>query len=144
MNRGCRPDPKTMPVTREYAEGHERIFGKTTRKTGRYVWDSEAKAMIPYEERRLELAAHRVVTDRYMEGSRTVDGIDISSRQKRNAYKKAMGVEDTSDFKETSAKARKSIEAMFTSGGDWRVHKERREDVGRAAYEVMSRKRVRR
>lgn len=133
-----------MPVTREYAEGHERVFGKTERKTGRYVWDGELKAMVPYEERRLSLARNHVFTDRFMENDRTIDGVDISSRSKRNAYKKAMGVEDTSDFKETTAKARKSIEAMFTSGGDWRVHKERREDIGRAAYEVMSRKRARR
>lgn len=146
MNKGCRPDPKTMPVTREYAEGHERTFGKSERKTGRWFFNPKTKQMEEIGANWEPTNARNVGRhgDFYMDGAHTVDGVDIGSRRKRNDYKRAAGVEDSSDFKNTIAEQTKIREAFFTSGGDWREHKERREDIGRAAYEVQTQARRRR
>lgn len=101
MNKGLRPDPRTMPVTREYAEGHERTFGNTEKKPGRYVWDPVAKALVPvaeYEPNR-DAAKSRLFTDRYMEKDRATDGTDISNRRRRKEYMKMRGLADASDYK---------------------------------------------
>lgn len=70
-----------------------------------------------------------VVTDRYMEGVRATDGVDIGSRQKRREYMRVTGLADADDFSDAfRAKVRKEREQQDTQ--------ERREALGRAAYEL--------
>jgi hypothetical protein len=47
----------------------------------------------PPEETQTQMAIHApILVDRYMEGTRTVEGIDIGSRRKRREYMKQTGV----------------------------------------------------
>lgn len=69
----------------------------------------------------------------YMDGLRAVDGTDISSKKKRRDYMRAMGVTDSSDFSPAYyERVRKDAQRE-----DYR---ERREAIGRAAYEVLDRR----
>ena len=79
-----------------------------------------------------------VFGDGYMDGVQAPDGSDIGSRRKRRDWMRTTGSADLSDFKESGAKAAARREDYLTTGGD---HKERREQVGRALYNVkMGRK----
>lgn len=71
---------------------------------------------------------------------RATDGTDISSRTKRREYMRQKGVTDASDFAETWAKAQKEREA-FRRGEQ--SNPERREALGRIAYQMEQRKRRR-
>lgn len=76
-----------------------------------------------------DVAVVPVVTDRYMEGVRATDGADIGSRSKRREYMKALGLADADDFSDSfRAKVRQEREQQDTQ--------ERREVLGRAAYEL--------
>jgi hypothetical protein len=84
---------------------------------------------VPVEDGRVP-----VFTDRYMEGVRTTDGIDIGSRQKRRDYMRANGLADADDYSDdfrARVKAERAREDM--------AHL--RETVGRTAYEVKHGKR---
>ena len=97
----------------------------------RFRWDLEAKALVEVGE---DYAPHDavvpVVTDRYMEGVRTVEGVDIGSRRKRREYMRLAGVADTSDFRGVWEKAAKDRQQELSSG-----NRERREAVERALYQ---------
>ena len=99
----------------------------------RYRWDTQLKKLVPVKED-MEYTArqgHRV--DLYMAGMRTIDGVDISSKRKRQEYMKATGVADTSDFSpDYYEKVRKERQAEEA--------RDRREDIGRAAYQVLDRR----
>lgn len=68
-----------------------------------------------------------IMVDRFMEGARTQDGIDIGSRTKRRDYMKATGSADTSDF------SRGFIEKV-KKDRDAAVARETRETVARIAW----------
>lgn len=97
----------------------------------RFRWNDETQAL---EEVASDYEPHDatqpVYTDRYMEGVRTIDGVDISSRRKRRDYMRAAGVTDAADFKDTWAQKAKEREAAFKPG-----NKERREAIARAMYQ---------
>lgn len=102
MNKGCRPDPKTMPVTKEYAENHERIFGgKSRAKPGRYVFDPVTKEMVLYngESNRDSALNSGVMSGRHYENTAATDGTDIGSRTKHKDYMKQNGMAHMSDYK---------------------------------------------
>jgi hypothetical protein len=73
--------------------------------------------------------------DRSYDGSRTVDGVDISTRTKHREYMKARGLTHPSDFKNEWVQARAQRDDFFTTGGD---HKARREIVERALHEAIN------
>lgn len=76
--------------------------------------------------------------DRHYDGMRTTDGIAIDSRSKHREYMRRTGLTTADDFKGQWEQDRKVRDDMFTTGGD---HRARRDDVGRAVYEVMERNR---
>ncbi len=78
-----------------------------------------------------------VFTDRYMEGLRTDDGVDIGSRSKRREYMHVNGVADVSDYRETWAKAEKQRAAFFQ--GKPHDTEARRQDIARALETVKQR-----
>ena len=79
----------------------------------RYRWNDETQAL---EEVSPDYDPHDPVsgpvTDLYMDGVRSTDGVDIGSRKKRQAYMKANGLADTSDYTQTWEKAAKQREAI--------------------------------
>jgi len=100
-----------------------------------YVWDDATQSLrevgTDFDVTPRNLPAP--VTDLYMDGTRTADGIDIGSRKKRRDYMRAAGVADVSDYTETWAKAEKQREQFFAGQHD---KKARREAVERAAYQL--------
>jgi hypothetical protein len=144
-NKGCRPDPKTMPVTKEYAEGHARIFKNKRRQPGRYVWDSEKSRMVPLSEYVVKDSNYHakpmVFTDRYMEGLVTYDTKeDIGTRRKRKEYMERHGLVDPQDSVQMKAKLRNEWGQML-AGTHAPTNKQAQETFGRKLYEIESRKR---
>lgn len=146
-------DIRTHPVTREYEQGHERAFGerKPTRR-GRFVcrpghpradelgmvhvddlgnWDGDKDERVP------------VLTDRYMEGVRSTDGVDIGSRSKRRDYMQANGLVDSSDLKGEFERAAKERYEKRT-GTHEPTRRAIRDLVGRTAWELTEQARKRR
>lgn len=76
-----------------------------------------------------------VMTDRYMEGVQATDGTDIGSRRKRRDYMRANNLCDADDFKGVWRAARKERESIG------QPNRERREQVGRALYEIERKRR---
>lgn len=70
-------------------------------------------------------------TDAFMDGDRATDGTDIGSRAKRRAYMKANNLADTSDYRETWARAAKEREAAQSGRHDTQA---RREAIARALH----------
>ena len=106
MNKGLRPDPRTMPVSKEYEDGFEKTFGKNRSKyrSGRWKWSKELGKLIEVggpEDEGVEDQARNsgVMCDRFMEGAKAPDGTDISNRKRYREYKKRSGATDASDYK---------------------------------------------
>lgn len=68
------------------------------------------------------------------------DGTPINTRHRHREYLKANGLAMASDFKETLPRAEQRRRDIATVGGDQAMRRERREQVGRAAYELKQRK----
>lgn len=66
------------------------------------------------------------------------DGTDLSTRKKHREYMKAKGVTTADDFKETWAKQAEDRAKFYRGDFD---HKARREQLGRAMYQLEKRKR---
>jgi hypothetical protein len=151
-------DAKTTPVTPEYASNHERIFGERSARHGTYVMRCSACDGVTHPEGARLYRCGRcgadtygallaseapafnappttvpVVTDRHYEGIAATDGTDIGSRVKRREYMRRNALADADDFKGEWSKAQKERDAMRRGEHDRR---ERREAIGRAAYEV--------
>ena len=85
-------------------------------------WDSEQQAKNA-----------PIMVDRFYEGARTLDGIDIGSRSKMKAYMKATGVTHSSDFS-----PRYYEQVKKDKEREDRRH--RRDAVARSFYEVIDRR----
>ncbi len=83
-----------------FREGHDRTFGASGVKGGRWIWDARRKEMVraeDYEPEPMALNAP-IIADRIHEGTISpIDGSDIGSRAKRREHMKAHGVEDATD-----------------------------------------------
>lgn len=106
----------------------------------RYVWDPASKSLVEVgaEWSDAEKRADTPTEEISYGGLRATDGTDISSRKKRAEYMRRNNLTDAADFAETWAKAQKEREA-FRRGE--RVNPERREALGRIAYEMEKRRR---
>ena len=95
----------------------------------RYRWDPMLKALV-------EIGAEWTPTSRqvaradvsYMDGLKTIDGIDISSKRKRREYMKAANVVDTSDYSEAYLEGQKKAREREDASN-------RREVLERAWYQ---------
>jgi hypothetical protein len=84
-----------------YEEGYERVFGdRKPVVRGRWIWDERTQKLVRAEDYvpPSEALSAPIMTDRFYEGVRTVDGVDIGSRRKRRDYMKARGLADGDDF----------------------------------------------
>lgn len=92
---------RSHPATTEYRENHERTFGeRQPGQRGRWVWDARQGKLVRADEYQPEPQALNapILTDRFMEGHRTLEGEDIGSRRKRLEYMKRNGLVDANDF----------------------------------------------
>jgi hypothetical protein len=132
---------KTKPLTEEYAEGFDRSFGARVRvQGGRFLY----RPGHPQANERGFVPAHlvdqpvahgvEISVDRNYENLRTSDGVTINSRRQHRDYMKANGVTHMSDFKGVWDKA--AQERSKVAQGEHDV-KARREEVGRAVYELQ-------
>ena len=85
----------------------------------------------------------QLMTGGFYEGLQATDGTPIDTRARYHAYLKQTGAAAPGDFVETLAQKKAEREAFFKEGGDWRMKKDRMEDVRQAAYEVRQRGRRR-
>ena len=83
----------------------------------------------------------QISMDRHYENTVALDGTDIGSRRKCNEYMRQNGLTRPDDYKETWAKAAEQRAKFYTEGGDARMRAERRDDVGRALYQLETRRR---
>jgi hypothetical protein len=102
----------------------------------RYRWDTTQKKLVPITDEWTPTARQGPRVDLYMDGIAAPDGTDISSKRKRREYMKRNNLADTSDYTQTWAAAERARRE-----GTPQERKERREDVSRAAYEVLDRRR---
>jgi len=83
-----------------------------------------------------EIRRVAIVGDRYYDGLRTSDGIDISSRVKHKAYMKRTGLTTADDFKETWRKAEE--QRINEKRG---IDPSRKYDVARAIDKLLDKRR---
>jgi hypothetical protein len=74
-----------------------------------------------------------VLVDRFYENTAATDGTDIGSRRKHREYMKRTGLAPSSDFSPGWYERQRR-------GAAQEQHKERREAVARATYEVLDRR----
>lgn len=142
-------DPKTLPITEEYAEGYDRIFGRREPIRGRWVYDQDGTA-IPADQyvppNQTYSVGDGIASGRFYENTsipvsdpRTgkVTQVDIGSRRKHREHMRQNGLTTVDDFKDTWAKAEK--ERADRQAGKFPDARERREEIGRIAYEVEKR-----
>jgi hypothetical protein len=137
-------DSKTMPVTRDYEDGYERTFGKGSRERGRWVWDDAQQKLVRAEEYvapQTEQALHApVLAGRFYENTRATDGTDIGTRKRHREYMRRNNLTTADDFSKTWAKEaaqRKALAESARSGKPIGMDRRaRREEVGRAVYEL--------
>jgi hypothetical protein len=121
---------QSQAATDDYREGHDRIFGDRPIQRGRWIWDEAQQKLVRAED--YVPPAHAVnapiMVDRFYEGTKSTDGIDIGSRRKHRAYMKDRGLAPADDFSPgyyDRLKREQKREAQ----------KSRRETVARAVYQ---------
>lgn len=102
----------------------------------RYVYDEKLRQLVEIDSDWRPTPRTELMTGNCYDDARTVEGVDISSRRKRNEYMKQNNLADFDDFKGTWERSRKEREAFFKNAPD----KKRREDVGRAIYQLEQRR----
>ena len=110
--------------TQEYNDGYERTFGDRKPVRGRWIYDARLGKCVPADEYQPESRAldAPIITDRWYEGQAALDGTDIGSRAKREAYMKAKGLVDANDFSQSYFDRQRAEKARADA-------KERRADV---------------
>ena len=133
-----------MPVTREYADGFDRTFGKKKRARGHYRYDAKAKKLVEIGADWVNPDSKRgfVFGEAHYDGLRTADGReDISSKAKHRAYMKRHGLVLSHEKTEHRKKTDKERREFFTQGGGQAEMRAREELIGRKLYEIEQRKR---
>jgi len=100
----------------------------------RYRWDTKTKQlelMGPVEDSQAVNAP--ILMDRFYENTKATDGVDIGSRRKHREYMKQRDLAPSGDFSPEWYAKQKRAEVLETN-------KIRREDVSRATYEVLDRR----
>ncbi len=111
----------------------------STRK--RYWWNPDTKQIEELGARPEPEVRTQLMLDGHYAGLQATDGTPIDSRGKHRAYMAANGLAMAADYTEHLQAKRKERDAFYTEGGDWRMKKERREDIARAAHDLAQRKR---
>lgn len=120
--------------TEEFRSGYDRTFGDRKPVRGRWIWDARQQKLVDASEYVPESRAidGTIMVDRFMEGERTPDGVDIGSRQKRKRYMQENGLADYDDFK--GARERRAKEQAAKARGEYKPDPELRNIIGRELY----------
>jgi hypothetical protein len=105
-------------------------FSKAPQR-GRWVWDEQARKLVPADEYRAPERAvdAPILSGRFYENTATTDGVDIGSRQKHRAYMRDRGLAPADDFSPGYYdRIRKQSQEQH--------RKERRETIARRLYEI--------
>jgi hypothetical protein len=136
MARGMANNEKivSQASTKEYEEACDRIFGADrTPQRGRWVWDEAAQKLVRAEEYRPPAGRLQISMDTHYERLVMADGTTVvNSRRQHKEYLKRTGKALAADFKGVWEKTAKDREKFRAGDFD---RKERREALGRAAYE---------
>ena len=127
--------------TRDFDAGYDRVFGAGKKvQRGRFIWDPEKKAMVSAAEYVEPVLAKDapIASGRFYENQKMLDGADVGSRKRYNEYLKVRGLTHSDDFKEQWKKDAERRAKFYTQGGDAAEHKARREIVGKAFYEHVT------
>jgi hypothetical protein len=92
----------------------------------------------PDYQAQAERSGSNLMVDRWLEGSRTTDGVDIGSRRKLNDYMKAAGVAHASDYTQHWERAEQTRQEY--RAGRVAPSRDFVEQIGRTAYELSRRK----
>ena len=94
---------QSQAATEEYRENHERIFGDRPVQRGRWIWDEAQQKLVRIEDYVPPDEARNapIMVDRFYEGTKTVDGVDIGSRRKHRQYMKDRGLAPMDDFSDS-------------------------------------------
>lgn len=102
----------------------------------RYVYDERLKKLVEITDDWAPTPRVELMTGSCYDDARTVEGADISSRRKRNEYMRRNSLADADDFKGEWSKAEQRRTDIRTAARDPR----RRDEVGRAIYQLEQRK----
>jgi hypothetical protein len=140
-------DSKTMPVSREYEDGFDRTFGKRDPVRGRWIYLGmtarrvvRAEEYAPPAEEALNAPIcagsfyENTAATTCDEQSRVLK-VDIGTRQRHREFMRQRGLTTADDYTKTWEQAAKERKQFFQDGGD---RKERKEQIGRIAYELRS------
>jgi hypothetical protein len=134
--------------TKDFEEGYERTFGRVEgKKGGKWVYDEKLQKFVDIahyqpEERALDAP---ILSGRfYEEAGVATDGTPIDSKPKHREYMRSHGLTIDSDYKEQQKKDTAVRENFYQTGNMTDAdRRQRREDVGRTAYELSKRGRNR-
>jgi hypothetical protein len=138
-------DSKTMPVSREYEDGFDRTFGKRDPVRGRWIYlpDGTSVRAEDYSPPAEEAVNAPIMAGRFYENTAAttcdeqsrVLKVDIGTRQRHREFMRQRGLTTADDYTKTWEQAAKERKQFFQDGGD---RKERKEQIGRIAYELRS------
>lgn len=102
----------------------------------RFVWDEKLHQLVEIDSGWSPTARTELMTGSCYDDARTADGVDISSRRKRNEYMRLNNLADFDDFKGTWEKQRKARESFYRGERD----PVRRDAIGRAVHQLEQRR----
>ena len=120
--------------TEGFRDGYDRTFGDKKAVRGKWVWDESQQKLVDASEYVPPSRAidGTIMCDRFMEGERTADGVDIGSRAKRKRYMEERGLADYDDFK--GAREKRDREQAAKARGEYKPDPELRHIIGRELY----------
>lgn len=130
--------------SRAFDEGAERIgLGKSDRakERGRFVWDEKRQKLVrPWEVEMDETKEARfapISTDRHYEGvASPIDGTVFQSRRQYQAYCKAKGLANASDYDKPGGAWDKAEAKRAQRFATPEQQRDRQERIGRRLYEI--------
>lgn len=122
--------------TKEFAEGHERVFGNKRAQRGKWIWDAEQEKLVPADEYRPPERAldAPIMSGRFYENQAMTDGTPVGSRRRYAQWLKDHDATHASDYSD-GFRARLHKERERTQ------EKEIRETVGRTVYQLENKRR---
>ena len=104
--------------SKAFDEGFDRIQRSAhASERGRFIWDESQGKLVRAEDYRPPAAKDAPFrVGRFYENTCTVDGVDISTRAKREEYMRKNGLADPSDFKQHLKRKRAERDRFFATG----------------------------
>jgi hypothetical protein len=119
---------------RAFDDGWERMEHRDDGRRGRFVWDPVQQRLVRPSERVEERAVDApILSGRFYENTKALDGSDIGSRAKHRDYMRAHGLAPADDFSPGWYEGERKKAAD-------QAKRERREVIERAFYEIANKR----